>query len=175
MLNLVNRDKEMNWRMLKEFDEINATGNLFVPDFLAEDGKDYYPSLVRDAVLNFDEEWLAEQLLNGGWLRPGETVAGHNGVVAQPVPATTIRALARGEFNRLYCRAVCRRALEQGETQVVVYQADEVTELPAACAAQVGRRVGATGLFDGLGSNTLDECLSLPSDCPVSVLSVHLP
>jgi hypothetical protein len=165
--------------MLEEFEKDRAVGALHVPDILSEDGQEDYPMLFRDAVLNFDEDWLATQLLELVH-EQAEEVTSTNGEVAQGISPGVVEAFAKGEFNRLYCRAVCRVAIEGAmargeEPEVIVYHAEESIRPAPEFAQHKGRRLNAHALLYSLGKSTLDEILDLPQQCRRSALCVCLP
>jgi hypothetical protein len=167
-------DKDIRWRMAATFDRFQAAGTLFVPDFLTEEGRDHYPAIFRDAILsNRDDEWLASELLNQG-LAGVEAPGRKAGAAARAVSPAVIRALAVGEFNRIYCRAVCEAAVESGKPEVVVYQAETADVTAEECSRHEGRSVNARALGAWLETASLDDFLGLPPDCPRCVFSIRL-
>jgi len=174
MLRLLNLNNLSRGLMAKEFDTYDRNGTLMVPDVLSAEGREWYSSIFRDAVTNFDEEWLAEQLLAPEYIGV-ESTAGENGTVGRPVDPSVIEAFVKGEFNRLYCRAVCRMALDKGEQNVIVYQAEDFADPVPEYIACEGRAVPARPLYASLEHATLDDFLELPPQRRQSALCVKLP
>ena len=90
-------------------------------------------------------------------------------------PATAADTLAEGEFNRLYMRGLCRRALDDGITALTVYRAKGVRQPRAESLAIIGQPVDAVALLAELraafGSEPAGDMLFGPN----SGLSVKLP
>jgi hypothetical protein len=175
MLRLKNLDNAIKSLMLDEFDRSAANRTLFVPNILTEEGQEDYQHLFRYAVLQANPETLADALIDGKLVLPAESPARVDGAAARPITRQVVEAYVKGEFNRLYCRAVCRVALGRNLAEVVVYQAEDAVELTPECSRRQGERVEAQSLFDALERSTLDQFLDQPADCPTVVLSVRLP
>ncbi len=79
--------------------------------------------LLREAASSHDDEWLAGVLRRDHFMAQSEYR--RNSAKPAKVPHTAPDTLAEGEFNRYYCRAVCRRAMDEN-SRVVVYRAKEV-------------------------------------------------
>jgi hypothetical protein len=175
MRKLVNLTKEVRWLMADEFEKVAASGSLFVPNFLTEEGRDFYTSLFRDATLNSGPEWLLAALLEDGYVAAAEAPGRQGGAAARIVSPKVIEALVMGEFNRIYCRAVCRVAIENKTPAVVVYVAEELAEPIPEIMKHDGRCLPAEALYDWMRTANLDDFLGLPSECRRSALSVRLP
>ena len=131
--------------------------------------------MFRCAILQRDEEWLATDLLERGLIAASESPARAGGAAARPLSPEAIQAFVRGEYNRLYCRALCRAALEDKIPELQVYRAEEVGNSTSEVARQEGRMVGVRELLDGLQTDTLDAFLGLPHGHRQAVRSVRLP
>jgi len=91
------------------------------------------------------------------------------------MPRNAPEMLAEGEFNRLYARGVCRRAIAQGITEVEIYRAKQVSVPRPDSEAKVGIKVNAGSLLEDLRTHQgVDPALGLPGG-PNSGLSVRLP
>lgn len=91
------------------------------------------------------------------------------------VPITAPETLAEGEFNRFYCRGVCRRAIAEGLEEVEVYRAKPVREQRPQSRVLVGSKLRADRLLHDLQTNIgVDLALGVPAG-PNSGLSVRLP
>ena len=83
--------------------------------------------------------------------------------------------LAEGEFNRFYIRALCVRASEDNNVEVIVYRAKAVENARSASQQMIGQRMSAEALLHDLRSSPgVDTALGLPPG-PNSGLSVRLP
>ena len=91
------------------------------------------------------------------------------------VPYTAPETLAEGEFNRFYARGLCRRAIEEGTSQLIVYRAKQVMNARSASQAKIGTKISAKELLQDLRTHPgVDTALGLPQG-PNSGLSVKLP
>jgi len=84
--------------------------------------------------------------------------------------------LAESEFNRYYIRALARRAIEDGISELVIYRAKPVTNPRPESEARIETSLPPQDLLDDLRSHLGDErpSLGVPSG-PNSGLSVRLP
>ena len=91
------------------------------------------------------------------------------------MPKNAPEMLAEGEFNRLYARGVCRRAIAQGIEEVTIYRAKDVSNPRPESEMKIGTRVNAKLLLEDLRTHQgVDPALGLPGG-PNSGLSVRLP
>ena len=96
--------------MVDELDlDMAESGPLYQSKVLTAQGLADYASLLRDALANYDELWLADRLNDEGR--------------TEAEPAGAALRLARTEFNRYYIRAICRRAEDHGVAFVYSYRA----------------------------------------------------
>jgi hypothetical protein len=91
------------------------------------------------------------------------------------VPHTAADTLAEGEFNRYYVRGVCRRALEEGWRDVVVYRAKQPQRPRPQSEALLGLRLNARELLQELRERKDDSSHLVIPPGPNSGLSVRLP
>ncbi len=175
MLRLPDIDNRIRWLMIEELEQSEADATLFVPDFLTAEGREDYSSMFRSAILQRDEEWLADDLLGRGLVAASEAPARASGAAARPLSPHVIRALVRGEYNRLYCRALCRAAMEDRVPELQVFRAEGVGNSTSEVGDYEGRMVRARALFDGLRTDTLDAFLGLPQGHREAVLSARRP
>src|SRR5262245_52245434 len=126
MLNLTNLDPRTRLLMLDEIHQDVASGTLYLSPRLSDRGQADYPELLATAVQAHDEEWLAERLREQDLLNATEPRRKpKGGYTTARVPVTAADTLAEGEFNRFYARALCRRAILDGISDLVVYRAKE--------------------------------------------------
>ena len=85
--------------------------------------------------------------------------------------------LAEGEFNRYYIRGLCRRAQEEGITELVIYRGKEVRKPRPESQAKIGTRISVDHLLEALRSHdfvSVEEAFAVPSG-PNSGLTAQLP
>lgn len=162
--------------MVMEFEDDLTSQRLYLSSRLNPQGHHQYPDLLREALATFTPEWLAAQLRAGHLFNQTEPRRTRNGgMTAAEIPFTAADTLAEGEFNRYYMRAICRRALEDGITQVEVYRAKAVQHARSASQAKIGQLMTPDRLLDDLRMHQgTDTALGLPPG-PNSGLSVRLP
>jgi len=175
-LSLHHLDDRTRQYMRSEIEADIANKRLYLSPRLSETGQEEYSMLLKEAVSQFDADWLANQLrlnyrLNA--VEPRRTPSG--GMTAAKVPSNAPEMLAEGEFNRFYIRGLCRRAIDDGITHLIVYRAKAVSHPRPESQARIGTSVEAQTLLDDLRTHPgVDTALGLPNG-PNSGLSVHLP
>jgi hypothetical protein len=177
MLNLLNLNERVRQLMLEEVERDIERGTLYVSPRLSNTGTHNYLTLLREAIQGHDDDWLAEQLSGRGRVHRAEPRRQRkgSGFTLVQVPYTAARTIAREEFNRFYIRAVCRLALEEGISEVVVYRARQARQPRPESERMIGRRLDAQRLLDDLRAHTgMETLLRLPPG-PGSGLSVRLP
>jgi hypothetical protein len=173
--NFYDLDQRTRELMVEEIDRDVSSGSLYISPRLSPAGAAAYPELFKAAVLGGTEATLAGEFRRRGILNATETKrTPKGGTTEAAVPVTAPDTLAEGEFNRFYIRAVCRRALEQGQSSVVVYRAKEVANARSASLALIGQAFDAQKVLDDLRQHIgVDTALGLPQG-PNSGLSVRL-
>ena len=161
--------------MLDEIALDVSKGTLYISDRLSAVGRVAYPRLLREAAESHDIAWLASQLRDGRHMNATEQRRKpKGGYTTAAVPVTAPDTLAEGEFNRFYARAICLRAIENKETEVVVFRAKQVSQPRAESVALVGKRLNAQVLLNDLRTHQgMDTAIRLPPG-PNSGLSVRL-
>jgi hypothetical protein len=176
-LDLKNLDERTRRFMLEEVERDIVAGKLFLSDRLTDSGKKDYPDLLREAIQGGgDEGTLAKNLRGQGRLKLTEDKISKKGrPYVSKVPENAAETLAEGEFNRFYARGLCRRAIEDGIGNLVVYRAKEVDNPRPDSASKIDQQISASKLLEDLRINIgVDPALGLPSG-PNSGLSVRLP
>jgi hypothetical protein len=174
-LQLANLDERTRTYMLEELEYDVKNGKLYLSPRLSEQGRKDYEDLLRHAIRDGGTDTtLADDLRSSGRLRASEEREKRGGgVIIARVPVTAPETLAEGEFNRFYIRGLCRRALEDGIPELVVYRAKEVTNPRPESQEKIGTRISAEDLLEDLRAHTgVDTALGLPG--PNSGLSVRL-
>jgi hypothetical protein len=135
-----------------------------------------YPMILKEVVQEGGDAELARRLRSHGCFAETETRELKGGKISiAKVPVTAAETFAEGEFNRFYLRAICRAAIEDGLSHVVVYRARHSESPRRESEALVGKTLPAATLLEDLRSNTgVDTCFGLPPG-PNSGLSARLP
>lgn len=174
-LNLINLDTVTRQQMILEVDYDVQNGKLYQSSRLSPIGLRDYETLLREAINNHDDSWLANQLRMGGRLNETETRRTKSGVTIAKVPITAPDTLAEGEFNRFYARGLCLRAINENIPNLVIYRAKLVSEPRPDSQAKLGTTVNPQSLLNDLRTNIgVEPALGLPPG-PNSGLSVSLP
>lgn len=168
--------------MLEEFESDLTDGKLYMSPRLTPDGAARYPQMLRTALAEGTPRSLEAALRNPGVLRLRET-RNHpkKGVISVDVPYNAAETLSQGEFNRYYCRGLCRHVVASAadvaqtiEATVEVYRAMEVAVPRTASVALLGTRVDAAQLLADLRLHIgVDTALGIPAG-PNSGLSVRI-
>lgn len=175
-LRLDSLDARTRELMLDELAQDAAGGRLYISPRLSERGRRDFESLLRAAIESGDDVSLAESLRTQGRMSATEERRRPSGgFTSAKVPTTAPDTLAEGEFNRFYARGLCRRALEIGISELVIYRAKEVAHPRVESEAMIGTRVDATALLEDLRTHPgVETALGLLPG-PNSGLSVRLP
>jgi hypothetical protein len=175
-LNMVNLDETTRRFMLEEIELDISNGKLYISPRLSDTGRNDYATLLKEAAENHDDTWLAQNLrLNGRISATEQKRTPSGGITTAKVPVTAPDTLAEGEFNRFYIRGLCRLALEEGVSELVIYRAKQVSSPRPESQAKVGTKVEAQALLNDLRVHQgVDTALGLPAG-PNSGLSVKLP
>jgi hypothetical protein len=162
--------------MLDEIELDVERGSVYVDPRLSNTGQQNYLTLLRTAVENRDIDWLADEFRGNGRMRSSEPRRKPSGgFTTATVPESAAETLAEGEFNRYYIRALCRRAIEDGMSHLVVYRAKPVANPRPESETLIGSKLDPRELLDDLRSNPGAETeLRVPGG-PNSGLSVRLP
>jgi hypothetical protein len=167
-------DDSTRQQMIDEIDhDLHASGTLYESPRLSVEGRTNWPQLVREAAAGHDEVWLATQLQSSGALNQTETRQLKDKVITAKLPHNAHELLAEGEFNRLYIRGLCNRAIAEGR-KLQIYRAKPVRDPRVESEGKIGQPVDAKALLSDLRAHIgVDTALGLPAG-PNSGLSVHL-
>ncbi|MFV8752954.1 hypothetical protein ACNOYE_20605 [Nannocystaceae bacterium ST9] len=114
------REARIRGLMVEEIEHDLQDDRLHPSDWLTARGELQWPLVLIEAAREKTDAWLANQLRSRSMLLEREPSG-------RKVPVNAAETLAEGEFNRFYCRAVCRLAQELG-TVVIVYRAKNVEQ-----------------------------------------------
>jgi hypothetical protein len=172
----INLDDRTRKLMLDEMEYDIAHNQLHISPFLSGQGQHDYPNLLREAIQNGTDETLAEELRSHRRITrtlPRRRPKGGYAIAAAPANAADL--LAESEFNRFYIRALARRAMEDGISDLVIYRAKPVQSPRPESEALIESTLSPQELLEDLRAHP-DESpkLGVPSG-PNSGLSVRLP
>ena len=172
----VNLDDRTRKLMLEEMEYDIAHNQLHISPFLSGQGQHDYANLLREALLHGTDETLADELRSHRRITrtlPRRRPKGGYAVAAAPANAADL--LAESEFNRFYIRALARRAIEDGISDLVVYRAKAVQSPRPQSEALIESTLSPQEILDDLRAHP-DESpkLGVPSG-PNSGISVRLP
>jgi len=176
-LSYANLDGRTRQFMLAEIDIDIAAGSLFISTRLSALGSTAFPELLKEAVKQNNDDWLAEQLRSRNLLNPTLQARKPKSseYYTKSMPVDAPDTLAEGEFNRFYARGLCRRALEDGIPMLEIYRAKNVLNPRSESQAKIGTTIGAAALLQDLRtSQGMDTALGLPPG-PNSGLTVKFP
>lgn len=176
MLNLENLEtNKVRSLMLEEVESDIAQGALYMSSYFNGTGNASYAELLREAMRNHDDQWLADSLRRNGCFAATTTRRKPKGGYTEAkVPVTAPETFAEGEFNRFYARALCRLAIEAGIPSLQIYRAKAVAVPRAESVGKIGTPIDANALLQDLRTHRMDTALGLPPG-PNSGLSVRLP
>jgi hypothetical protein len=143
--------------MLKELATDVEAKKVNFSSYFNETGKKIWVEKFSESVQKYDDEWLAVQLKRNGCFldkKPFITKTGKTSL--RSVPYTAAETFAEGEFNRLYMRAICLRALEN-TGQVVVYRSKTVEHPRQESESKIGSIVSANELLIDLRNSQGSE------------------
>jgi len=171
-----NLDAKTREFMLEELELDVKNGRVYVSPRLNPRGQKVWVELLREAIAEHDDDWLADQLRAGEYIREYEYRRLRNGKEKLVrVPKNAPQTLAEGEFNRYYIRGLCARAIAEGIDEVVVYRGKAVKDPRTESQAKIGKRFNARVLLRDLRNSTgVEPALGLPPG-PNSGLTVCLP
>jgi len=175
-MNLINLEADrVRAFMLEEVERDIANGTLYLSKYFNGTGEARYPDLLRDAVRNHDDNWLANSLRQHGCMNATATRRKPKGGYTEvKVPVTAPDTFAEGEFNRFYARGLCRLAIEQGVQALYIYRAKPVAVPRPDSQAKIGTPIEPNALLVDLRTHQgVDTALGLPPG-PNSGLSVRL-
>lgn len=172
-IHYMNLDDDTRKLMLKE----SQLGGHYISPRLTPIGQAAWVTLLDEAILSHDDDWLAGELLRRGFLRTHETYTRSGKVfekrINQPHAA---QQLAEGEFNRYYLRGLCVRAMAANIPFLIIYRGKQVSQPRPESEARIGSKVDTGALLLALRRNdfvTIEEAFGVPGG-PGSGLTARL-
>lgn len=137
--------------MCEEITTAEKTNNIYESTRFNVTGQKIWVELLQKAAQEYDEHWLAYQLELVGAMKHLEMKAKPNGgYTIAHVPDIATEILADGQFNRFYMAAICRRALEDGKSNVMIYRAKKRKEPRPESRILEGKFMDAKALLQEL-------------------------
>lgn len=153
-----------NFIDLNEFRDLMAeeirfdleNNSLYLSKGLSARGRSLWQQLLTEAILRHDENWLTGQIRSQDLLNPTETYQRNGETLLRNTRKNAPELLAEGEFNRFYARAVCRKAIDDGN-QVRVYRARESSNPRPESEQKIGQILDPQSLLEDLRANRSGE------------------
>ncbi|QUY40420.1 hypothetical protein [Acaryochloris marina] len=142
MFDFENLDSVTRASMLQAIEEADRTNNIYYSNRFNQAGKDQWLSLLKQAAEKHNEHWLAYQLEANALMKEFEGAhKPSGGYTIKHVPDTAAETMAEGQFNRFYILGLCKRARDEGISQLVIYRAKERSEPRPESQKLLGNRV----------------------------------
>lgn len=171
-LQYANLDEATRDFMLREVDFDVERDKLYMSTRLNEGGRLEYESLLREAIANHNDDWLAQQLSARGAFKS------HDGLTPtgkpRKVPVNAADTLAEGEFNRFYIRGLSARAVSEGVDSVEVYRGRHSSRPRPESERLIGQRFPAAAVLEDL-RNSVGQSPSVGMPNPNTGITVKLP
>lgn len=171
-----NLDDQTRKLMIEEIEMAVRDGSIYLSSYLSERGLSDWVGLLKAAAATGTDDTLAAELRK--FDRINETAERRKpkgGFTTVRVPHTAAETMAEGEFNRFYCRGLCRIAIANGVGGLVVYRAKQVMQPRPDSEAKIGTTVDPQAILNDLRtSQGVEPSLGLPPG-PNSGLTLRLP
>lgn len=141
--NFLNLDEETRELMLDEVKSDIENDKLYLSNRLNQNGKENYPTYLLESVENGSEESFTNLLIENNSFNDKELVNG----VMKKVPSNAASLLCQSEFNRYYIRAICRRAIDQDQDEVIIYRGRESSWVRPESEALIGKSLNSRDLL----------------------------
>lgn len=169
-----NLDSETRKYMVEE----SKIGGHYVSPRLTSEGQHGWPRLLEDAIANYDDNWLAAEIIKRGYLNRSELYVRNGKQCLRTInQQQASQQLAEGEFNRYYIRGLCIRAKSSGATGLIVYRGKAVTNPRPESEAKIGSTVQIDLALSELRKNdfiSIGDALGVPGG-PNSGITCKLP
>jgi hypothetical protein len=172
-----NLDDETRRFMIEEIDMDIALDKIYLSSYLSQRAQGNWGDMLRAAAQNGTDDTLAAALRTPGMLNAttSRRKPKGGGVVVAKVPYNAHETLAEGEFNRFFVRGLCRRALANGISRLLVYRAKVVAMPRPESEARIGQLVDPTAILTDLRvSQGVETALGIPPG-PNSGVTLKIP
>lgn len=169
-------DAETRKFMLEEIERDVKSDKIHLSAWLGQRTQGNWSDLLKEAAEKGTDDTLAADLRKPGSLN--STImrrTSKGGMTAAKVPYNAAEVLAESEFNRYFCRGLCRRALEAGIQRLQVFRAKYVTQPRPESEAMIGFLADPqTVLTDIRASIGVETALGIPPG-PGSGITLRIP
>lgn len=137
--------------MMREFLAEEESRNPYRSTRLSQTGLGNFPELMKEAILNGNEESLAKSLLNPSYWKSSEVAHSSKGktFVRSFDIQTVAETLAKTEFNTWYIRGLAKRLIEEGEEECEVYRAASADDPRVECLQHEGKIYKVIEVYNG--------------------------
>lgn len=176
-LNYLQLNEAVRRFMLQEYEQ----GGHYISTRLNEAGRARWIGMLKDALQYHTDVWLERELLRRNCFIATEYVKSTLGkTVTRAVNREQIaKALAEGEFNRFYIRALCLAAKSRNITHLIVTSGRVIPNAPIEARQPVGKAIAVDTLLETLrnhGCKHIDAALGAPDGlASPACLSARLP
>lgn len=169
-----NLDDLVRKAMLAELDHDIHLKKCFASSRLRDGTFPAWLELLREAITQYDDNWLTHQVNVQGLLRTHEQKRTPGGSTTLAiVPRNAAQVLAEGEFNKLYARGLCIVAIESSEDHLEVCRGKRVENPRPDSQRIIGSLIDPTQLLEDLRqASGFDNALKIPNG-PNSGLTVR--
>jgi len=169
--NFTKLDERTRALAIEEIKRAENSSNLYLSARFNDAGTHGWVTWLTEAAQDHDEHWLAYQLETSGAMKHLEERAKpKGGYTVAHVPDTAAETMAEGQFNRFYMAAVCRRAIEDGNSNIRIYRAKRRGEPRPESKALEGTSRNANALLQELRSKGLSlKCDLLKPNSGLSI------
>lgn len=150
-------DRDTRRFMREELERDLGEGKLSLSARLTRRGRADFPTLLQQVIEDPEASsvTLAQLLGSQGRMEAFEPQSGNSRRIGRVKMASDAHeVLAEYEFNRLYMRAICLRALASGETHVRVYRAREAVSQRHRSTHLEDRLLSAAEVLEDLRRNS---------------------
>ncbi|MGD1045703.1 MAG: hypothetical protein ABR936_10310 [Bacteroidota bacterium] len=153
LMNLVNLDPDIRTLMLQEVEYDVNCNKLYISDRLNVIGRQIYLIILKDAIQNYDDSWLANQINFKGLLNSTESRNLKNKTIQVKMRSDAHEVLAEDEFNRFYMRGLCLYAISKKIASLKVYRAKETHHPRPESWRLIGTLIDPIELLEDLRQN----------------------
>lgn len=157
-----NMDDQTRKLMLDEIKCDISSNQLYNSKYFNDIGELLYPDLLQQSVTKGDEQTLAAALKANSCFKTQVERRTKSGVTLVKVPETANVTIAQGEFNRIYIRALCVRAIANRQ-QLKIYRARHSDNPRMESEMMIGKTIDANKLLNDLRENIgVETALGIP-------------
>ena len=147
-------DTSIRQIMDEEFKQDKQRNRLYSSPRLNDVGNKVYPDLLEKALLNGSDRSFANDLRDYNTLKNTEKMVNpFGGIRESKIPSDAPDNLAKGEFQRYYIRALCRKAIDQGIKRLQIISEKPIDALPDEVKVKIGRTVNPKDILEDLREN----------------------